>query len=65
MNRVQTIYTFVGAIGIYLAHGIENKKENPNKDTWFNIEHINRIALYWSLGAVGYWVLLNQSGGLK
>ena len=62
MNNTQIVYTVVGAIGIYLAHGIENKKQNPDEPIWFNIDHINRVALYWSLGAIGYWLIINRIG---
>ena len=60
MNTTQTIYTVVGVIGIYLAHGIENKKQNPEKKVWYNIDHINRVAFYWALGATGYWFLIKK-----
>lgn len=58
ITRAQWIYTGVGAVGIYLAHSIEFKLQD--QDT--NWDHMNRIVLYWVLGALAYWLLLNQSG---
>ena len=68
MDRIQTIYTVIGTIGVFLAHGIENQiqfKDKPNEKPGFFYPHVNRVATYWALGAIAYWVLLNQSGGLK
>ncbi|MAA65896.1 MAG: hypothetical protein CL581_14115 [Alteromonadaceae bacterium] len=63
MDRTQTIYTVVGTVGVFLAHGIENRiqfKDNPEDRPGFFYPHVNRVAFYWTLGAIGYWVLLNR-----
>jgi hypothetical protein len=63
LDRTQLIYTAVGAVGVYLAHGIENQiqfKGDKENNPGFIYPHVNRIALYWTLGAVGYWILLNR-----
>ena len=58
ISNEQFIYTGIGVIGIYLAHSIEYKLQ----DVETNWEHMNRVALYWAVGAMLYWVILNQSG---
>tara|TARA_R100001224_G_C3967805_1_gene131433 strand:- start:267 stop:455 length:189 start_codon:yes stop_codon:yes gene_type:complete len=58
ITNEQFIYTAIGAVGIYLAHSIEYKLQDS--DT--NWEHMNRVVLYWVVGALVYWVILNQSG---
>tara|TARA_R100001086_G_C11792627_1_gene246667 strand:+ start:440 stop:643 length:204 start_codon:yes stop_codon:yes gene_type:complete len=50
-------YVIVGGLGIYLAHFIENRYQNPNEAVTFNLDHINRVALYWGLGATAYFLL--------
>tara|TARA_Y100001937_G_C7060060_1_gene303311 strand:- start:607 stop:819 length:213 start_codon:yes stop_codon:yes gene_type:complete len=61
ISSTQWIYTGVGTVGIYLAHWIENKIQHPEKDFLYNIDHVNRVAFYWFLGATGYWVAINQA----
>ena len=59
IEKIDYVYTFVGAMGIYLAHGIENyyqEKENDKK----SIDHMSRIASYWTLGALAYFAILRS-----
>jgi len=59
IEKIDYVYTFVGAMGIYLAHGIENyyqEKENDKK----SIDHMSRIAGYWTLGALAYFAILRS-----
>ncbi len=59
IERIDYVYTFVGAMGIYLAHGIENYYQEMDNDKK-SIEHMSRIALYWSLGALAYFAVLRS-----
>ena len=52
-------YVAIGAVGIYLADGIENRIQNPDESLWFNINHINRIAFYWAVGALAYFAVID------
>jgi len=60
IQNIDLVYTGIGAVGIYLAHGIENKIQKPDEKLWYNIDHINRVALYWTLGALAYFVLIRM-----
>tara|TARA_R100000655_G_scaffold33452_1_gene65813 strand:+ start:213 stop:425 length:213 start_codon:yes stop_codon:yes gene_type:complete len=65
MDKTQTIYTVIGAVGVYLAHYIENKiqfKDNPKEMPNFFYPHVNRVAFYWTAGAIAYWVAINSVG---
>lgn len=58
LGKREMAYLVVGAVGIYLAHGIENKVQNPEGGAYANIDHINRVAFYWSIGAGLYFLAL-------
>tara|TARA_R100001086_G_C11792891_1_gene246745 strand:+ start:250 stop:438 length:189 start_codon:yes stop_codon:yes gene_type:complete len=60
ITNLDLVYTGIGAIGIYLAHGIENKIQKPDEKITYNIDHINRIALYWTLGALAYFAVIRM-----
>ena len=60
ITQTDLVYVGVGALGIYLAHGIENKLQKPDEKLFYNIDHINRIAMYWRLGALAYFVILRS-----
>ena len=59
------IFTAVGTVGIYLAHWIENKIQYPDKPITYNINHVNRVALYWTLGALAYFVWIENTNVLS
>jgi len=51
------VYTGVGAAGIFLAHIIESKVQKKDELPW---QHMSRIAVYWSLGALAYFALIRR-----
>ena len=59
IERVDLLYTFVGAMGIYLAHGIENYYQEVETDKK-SFDHMSRIAAYWSLGALAYFAIIRS-----
>ena len=60
ITQTDLLYVGVGALGIYLAHGIENKMQNPDESLFYNMSHINRVAFYWSLGALAFFILFKE-----
>ena len=59
IERIDYIYTFIGAMGIYLAHSIENARtDKPSNKRSF--EHMSSIAFYWTLGALAYFYLIRR-----
>jgi len=60
VTQMDLVFTGIGFVGIYLAHGIENKIQSPDKKVLFNLDHINRVAVYWALGALAYFALIRR-----
>ncbi len=58
LTKEQTVYTFIGAVGVALAHWIYYKRQNEE----YNKDHVTDLVTYWTIGAIAYWILLNQSG---
>ena len=57
VTQMDLVYTGVGAAGIFLAHIIESKVQKKDELPW---QHMSRIAVYWSLGALAYFALIRR-----
>tara|TARA_R100000963_G_C4607273_1_gene78903 strand:+ start:285 stop:473 length:189 start_codon:yes stop_codon:yes gene_type:complete len=48
------LFVGVGAAGIFAAHSVESRVQGQD----IPIEHMSRIAVYWSIGMIAYFMIL-------